>query len=313
MHKFVLNDPHTPNSYGFYIRTEGIDLTRFLHNPVMLDGHSNQNASVIGKWVDIEKENGLLVAQSSFDLEDPNAQLIAGKVQRGFIKGASMGISFAKKDLQTDPQGNLVLHQCEIFEASIVAIPSNANALLLKMDGEFLSHTKAQELCLQLTNEYQIHKKEKEMKLQLTTATAVALGFDPQNREFSAQEIEQAVLSIEKDKKEMEQKLKAFEKKEQEQLKARAIDLVDRAIKEGKITADKKADFEQLALQNFDLAKNTLEGIVSKSQFSGGNSSPQSTETITTMEDFQKLSLQEQLAFKNANPEAYQKLVSFKK
>lgn len=317
MAKFILNDSQKQNSYGFCILTQGIDLTRFLSNPVMLDGHSHENAAVIGRWLHIKKENGLLVAQADFDPNDPNAQLIAGKVERGFIKGASMGISFAKKDLRPDPDGNLVLHRCEIFEASIVAVPSNPNAILLKMDGAFLTHPQAQELCLQLTNEYQTHKKEKEMKIYVTQPTSVALGITPQKEGISAQELEQAVLTLEKEKNDIQTQLKIaqekvleFTQKEAQMLEAQAQELVENAIKEGKITADKKSDFKQLALQNFALVKNIFQGIAPKRDFSAGNKTPNTTETITTMEDFQKLGLEEQLAFKNANPEAYQKLVS---
>lgn len=49
MPRFILNDENVTNSYGFKIKTEGIRLGRFEANPVMLDGHSNMNLSVIGK------------------------------------------------------------------------------------------------------------------------------------------------------------------------------------------------------------------------------------------------------------------------
>ena len=97
MPRFILNDENVMNSYGFKIKTAGIDLKRFEANPVMLDGHNPSNLSVIGKWTEIKAENGKLSADTDFDMEDENAKTIAGKVERGVIKGASMGISFSKK------------------------------------------------------------------------------------------------------------------------------------------------------------------------------------------------------------------------
>lgn len=151
MPRFILNDENKRNSYGFRIKTEGISLERFNANPVMLDGHSNSNLSVIGTWVEIKKENGILSAETSFDMEDDRAKNIASKVERGIIKGASMGISFSKKDFSYE-NNELVLNHCELYEASIVAIPSNANALRLMMDGEEMSEIDIKTLCLSIAS-----------------------------------------------------------------------------------------------------------------------------------------------------------------
>ena len=86
--------------------------------------------------------------------------------------------------------------------------------------------------------------------------------------------------------------------------------MLDEAIKSGKITADKRQTFADLAAQNFELAKATLEGIPAKKTFSSGVTTPTGVTGVATMEDFQKLSLDEKLAFKNGNPEAYQKLIA---
>lgn len=324
MPKFILNDENKRNSYGFKIRTEGIVLDRFNENPVMLDGHSSGNLSVIGSWKNIQKENGLLIAETSFDMEDENAKKIAEKVERGFIKGASMGISFSKKDFSYE-NGELLLNHCEIYEASIVAIPSNAGALRLKMDGKDISQTEMTQICLSIEEDFkndlngienEFKKDTKNMKLQLSQLSLLALGFSAHTKEVSVEEIETAVLSLEKAKKEVEQKLVLSEEKvgafieKEKQVRLAAIkDLLDNAVLSGKITADKKATFEKLALDNFDLAKETIEALPTKKTFSAGVQTPQGTSGIATMEDFQKLSLDEQLAFKNNNPEGYKAIL----
>lgn len=314
MPRFILNDELKTNSYGFKIKTEGINMERFSANPVMLDGHNPSNLSVIGQWKDFETENGKLSADTHFDSEDPNAKAIEGKVERGIIKGASMGISFNKKDFSYE-NGELVLNRCELLEASIVAIPSNANALRLYADGELLSDSQVQALCLSFQKEIEF-KKENMNKIKLSQLAWIALGFAQTTTEASENEISQAVLGLQKAKEEAEAKLQLSEEKlqayvnKEKEAKAQAIsDLVELSIKQGKITADKKQSFIDLANKDFDLAKSTLEAIPAKQTFGAGVQSPSGTTAVTNMEEFQKLSLSEQLAFKEANPEGYKAIL----
>ena len=314
MPKFILNDEAVVNSYGFRILTAGIDLTRFKLNPVMLDGHIQSNQNVIGSWKDITLEGGKLLAEPIFDMEDDNAKLIAGKVERGIIKGASMGIMFSKKDLANE-NGEMVLKNCSLFEVSIVAVPSNANALRLQMDGKELTEKEINELCLSLTEK--TINTDNNMKIQLTQLALVALGMSANTKELSADEIESAILALSKSRDELQEKLtlsedqlNAFVNKEKAQKAALTVQMLDEAVKSGKITADKRQTFADLAAKDFELAKATLEALPTKKSFGTGVTTPAGTTGVTTMDDFQKLSLDEKLAFKNSNPEAYQKLVA---
>ena len=247
-------------------------------------------------------------------MDDENAKKIAGKVERGIIKGASMGIAFHREDL-TYEGGDVVLKKCSLFEASIVAVPSNANALRLQMDGVEITEEEIKELCLSFpkTNPNNtVH-----MKLQLTQLALVALGMSASTKELSADEIESAILALSKSRDELKEKLtlseeqlSAYVAKEKAQREALTVQMLDDAIKSGKITADKRQTFADLAAQNFELAKATLEGIPAKKSFSAGVTTPTGTTGVATMEDFQKLSLEEKVAFKNGNPEAYQKLIA---
>lgn len=314
MPKFILNDEAVVNSYGFRILTAGIDLTRFKLNPVMLDGHIQSNQNVIGSWKDITLEGGKLLAEPIFDMEDDNAKLIAGKVERGIIKGASMGIMFSKKDLANE-NGEMVLKNCSLFEVSIVAVPSNANALRLQMDGKELTENDIKELRLSLTDK--TINTDNNMKIQLTQLALVALGMSASTKELSADEIESAILALSKSRDELQEKLtlseeqlNAFVNKEKAQKAALTVQMLDEAVKSGKITADKRQTFADLAAKDFELAKATLEALPAKKSFGTGVTTPAGTTGVTTMDDFQKLSLDEKLAFKNSNPEAYQKLVA---
>lgn len=314
MLKFILNDEAVVNSYGFRILTAGIDLTRFKLNPVMLDGHIQSNQNVIGSWKEITLEGGKLLAEPLFDMDDENAKLIAGKVERGIIKGASMGITFSKKNLVSE-NGEMILKKCSLFEVSIVAVPSNANALRLNMDGVELTENDIKELCLSLADT--TINTDNNMKLQLTQLALVALGMNTSTKELSADEIETAILALSKSRDELKEKLtlseeqlSAFVAKEKAQRESLITQMLDNAVKVGKITADKRQTFADLAAQNYDLAKATLEALPAKKSFGTGVSTPAGITGVATMDDFQKLSLDEKLAFKNSNHEAYQKLVA---
>ncbi len=191
MPRFVLNDERVLNSYGFKIKTAGISLARFASNPVMLDGHNHSNASVIGRWKEWAAADAILSADTDFDMEDPKAADISGKVDRNFIKSASMGISFKKADLKMTG-GELVLEKCELLEASIVAIPSNSAALKLTMDGQPLSDTDVKELCLNIAQNSDSNNPiitDTMTMLKLSQLAFLALGLSATTTEATEEQI----------------------------------------------------------------------------------------------------------------------------
>ena len=87
--------------------------------------------------------------------------------------------------------------------------------------------------------------------------------------------------------------------------------MISLAVQEGRITADKKQTFADLAASNFELAKSTLDSFPKKQDFSAGIGTPAGTGgKAMTEEDFQKLDLSAQLEWKAANPDEYKKLFS---
>ncbi|NMA73133.1 MAG: hypothetical protein GX963_03030 [Bacteroidales bacterium] len=141
--RFVLSDGNIVNSKGFRIDINGIDLTRFIKNPVMLFEHNRAN--VIGLWEDIRKEHNKLTAVPKFDTDDAEALSISGKVERGFLKGASMGIVVLEtKEIENE----LVVTKSDLFEASIVTIPSDSGAV--RLYNKKLEHLSVAELKLSI-------------------------------------------------------------------------------------------------------------------------------------------------------------------
>lgn len=317
---FVFNDQNQKNSYGFRILTSGIGLKRFKKNPMMLNQHWNALEAVLGKWENIKVDKDLLLGEPVFDLDDPKASEISGKVDRDFINSCSMGITFNREDLKIIGE-ELIMEKCELYEVSIVAIPSNANSIRLYADdGKLLKDSDVKELCLSLQPPVEIplpqeEKKELEInpetmkKIVLSVAVLAALSFDKSTGELDVEEVEKRVLSLSEKLTAAQAKLLAMETAKENAEAKEITDTVALAIEEGRISATKKEDFEALGKANLALMKSTLEGIPKKVELASQTVPPAGTgATATTKEEFQKLSDSAKLEFKNSSPEAYQKL-----
>lgn len=318
---FVFNDQTLANSYGFRILTAGISLKRFKKNPIMLDDHYNSTRAVLGKWENLKVDNDLLLGEPLFDVAKASAAEVAGQVEREFINSCSMGITFKREDLKIIGT-ELIMEKCELYEVSIVAVPSNANSIRLYADnGELLKDDEVKQLCLSLSTEVipELSQEEIDLKINpetmkkivLSLAVLSALGFDKTATEQEFDEVEKRVLSLSEKLNTATAKLLAMET-EKENAQAKEItDTVALAIAEGRISATKKEDFEALGKANLALMKSTLEGIPKKIELAAQTVPPAGTgATANTKEEFQKLSLEAQLAFKTSNPAEYQKLFS---
>ena len=104
---FVVSD-ESKNSYGLRIITAGMQNERFLNNPVMLDLHDR--SKVLGRWENLRVEGKVILADDVWDEEDPDALKIKGKVDRGFIKGCSIGIEPISPVFQTSTITRLAHH-----------------------------------------------------------------------------------------------------------------------------------------------------------------------------------------------------------
>lgn len=320
---FAFNDETIENTYGFSIMTGGIDLTRFLKNPIMLSDHWNSNWNVIGKWLDVKKSGSLLTGLPDFDIEDQDAALIAGKVERGFIKACSMGIIFDRENLTVQNE-KVVLTKCELVEVSIVPVPSNANAVrLMHADGKPMEEKEIQELSLSVIPgiknpelNLNIHNMK---KIILSVPTLMALGYQDQPTDgLDVSDVEGKVLSLSgkvtaltTENDSLKLAAKTAKDAQEAATKTRVETKVDLAITKGQIKADQKEEMVTLGLTSEKALDTMFGAIPAKQNFSAGVITPlgNGAVEVKTMEDFQKLGIDAQLAFKNDNPEEYKKLV----
>jgi hypothetical protein len=315
---FVFNDENQANSYGFRILTAGISLKRFKNNPIMLDQHYNSTSAVLGLWENLTFDKALLLGEPVFDLEDDAALKISGKVDRNIIKSCSMGITFKREDLKIVGE-ELIMTKCELYECSIVAVPSNANSIRLYAaeSGELLKDEDIAQLCLSLQPipgeqpVLELNLNNDMKKITLTLAVLTALSFDKAVPEVDVEAVEVAVLSLSNANAELSAKVLAFQAKEENAATLAIETMVNLAVTEGRIPATKKEAFVALAVANFDLAKSTLEAIPAKVTL-GAAIVPVLPGAVATKEDFQKLSSDAQLAFKTNSPDEYKKMFNVK-
>lgn len=318
---FVFNDQNQTNSYGFRILTKGISLKRFNKNPMMLNQHWNSTESVLGKWTNIRVEKDLLLGEPVFDIEDADALKVSGKVEREFINSCSMGITFNRDDLKIIGT-ELVMEKCELYECSIVAVPSNANSIRLYSEsGTLLKDDEVKQLCLSLQPEVLENQdpsdSELSQKLQLnpinmkkillSVASLLALKFDKSTPEVDVEKVEEAILNLSKEKATLEAKVLSLEAEKEAVQETAITEMVNLAITEGRIPATKKEAFVNLAKTDFDLAKTTIQAIPVKQTLLGEVSNPEGKSEMTK-EAFQKLSHSAQLEFKANNAEEYKKM-----
>lgn len=318
---FILNDDAVQNSYGFFILTSGGKLDRFKSNPVMLSDHVNKNENVIGNWKNLEVVNGLIQAEPNFDVDRPIGLEISGQVERDFIKGASMGI-LPNWDSLERVGDKLILKEWELVEASIVPVPSNRNSIAIySVDGKLLEESEIQTLCLSVASE----KPQEKLKINnmkkiiLSVACLMALSFKDQPTDgLDVSEVEVKVLGLAAEvsalKAENESlKLAAQTAKDAQaaEAKSRITTKVELGITQGKFAADKKEEMITLGLASESALDTVIGAIAPKANFTAGIVVPggNGAAVVATMEDFQKLSLDAQLSFKNESPEEYKKLV----
>lgn len=329
MATWVLNDETKANVYGFRVKNSGIDLERFRQNPVMLAMHKDWDLmSIIGRWTNIRIEGNLLLADDEFDMDDEDTAKIAGKVKRGFIKACSMGFLFLQENLEKAVDGLFDLVQSELYEASLVTIPGNANAVrLYAAPGKLMSDDQIR-LCLTAVKESPDTKKvtsgkpksnfnHMEKFILSGPALSVLLAAGLSNQD-DAGAVNAAIAKLGADLKQAQddlttakQTIQTMKDAQLAAVKKEAETLVDAAVVAGKLTADKKEQFVTLAINDISLAKSILENMPGKTGLAAGiKGSPAggSADQPKSLDEFQKLPLARQLAFKNENPEAYQAL-----
>jgi HK97 family phage prohead protease len=302
MKTFVLCDSSRVNSYGFRTNVEGIGLSRFNTNPVMLYRHFHED--VIGRWENLRIEDGRLLADAVFDDEDELAKKIQGKVERGFIKGCSIGINIM--NMKQDAEGVFVAEQTELIEASICAVPADAGAVVLM-------NANHQRLSLEEA------KLEIEQRLNTDIMSKTNQNSTPDAAQLSAQ-IEEQTAQITALNAQLAERDETLAARDAEiaslnqtlvELRSNAIrDYLQRAADDGRIEASEVEGFARLANSDYDTVRSIIDARPVKATMSLAD---QTKKGGKTQPDYASLSWDELdrknllARLKAENPDLYQK------
>ena len=257
--EYALNDESVVNSHGFVLLNAGGRFERYNENPVMLFNH--ESASLIGQMTALRVEGTRLIGKAVYDEEDTLGAKCKRQAKKGFLKGCSPGIIINAVELRTLPNGEerVTVTDWELCEVSLVSVPSNRNALrLYTKQGDIIPDDRVKLSVEALLNINKPNNNEMD-KIILTAEAYIALGL--KSNEADGKSISAAIM-------ELQSRAEKAEKELDNHRKLKATELVALAIKEGRITADKKESFERLALNDYDMAKTTLEAIPAKESLS---------------------------------------------
>lgn len=274
---FVLSDDSL-NSYGFRTLTAGINIEQFKKNPIMLFMHNRpwrgtkEEYTVIGRWENIRKENGQLLADAVFDLNDPFAKGIADKVENNFLRMASLG--FNPIETSNDEKYILPGQRYETVtkslakEASIVDIGANSNSLAL-CDVPAL-YNENQELLTLAEGDASIIPLLNLQNNDMSTLKDIAAQFKLADNATAEQVVDaikaqnQELLQLKADKDGLEGKVTTLTDKVKELENAATASKIEAmltaAVDAKKITEAEKPKYMKLAQSDFETTKEILDG-----------------------------------------------------
>ena len=269
---FVLHD-ETLNTQGFRMLTSGANLEEFIKNPVGLLNHNDWDMPII-RWENIRIEGNKILADAVFDENDPKAVEVKGKVERDFIRMASIG-AWPPEEVSDDPVLKLpgqklpTVTKWTVREASLVTIGSNHNALVFydRSTGKPIDTSNPEALIKLMDN------KATNSKINYMNKLNQVLGLADTATQADATAAVQAVVSdrdrLKEENVTLKDRIDELNKSAREKQKAEALSLIDAAIKSGRIDAKGKDHFIKLFDDDFEAAKSVLEAIPERKSVTG--------------------------------------------
>lgn len=138
MAKEVIISTSGLNCFGGRVLTSGIDLTQFQKNPLLLWMHRRsfeRDAMPIGRIDNLRTDGDRLIGTPVFDQNDEFAKKIESKWENGFLRMASAGIEIIETSDAPEHllqgQTRRTITRCRLEEVSIVDMGGNDEALQL--------------------------------------------------------------------------------------------------------------------------------------------------------------------------------------
>ena len=232
------------NCYGTWVKTDGVDLTQYKKNPILLYMH--RRGEIIGEIREIRVENGEITGEPYFDEVRPESKAAKEQFEKGTLRMASANfeIKAVSSDLTLIKPGQIrpTITKCKLAEVSMVDYGGKDEAIVLTYDGNELKLSAGEESPqLPLINNQTDKAMSKEAEPGATVAPelkqiALALGLE---ETATVAEIVNAANA--------NRQTADTAKTQMEQVTLSGITgMVEAAIAGRKITADKKDQFIEL-------------------------------------------------------------------
>lgn len=271
------------NSHGSRVLTSGVDTSQYERNPVLLYMH--ERGKVIGFMKDIEVKDGEITGEPVFDCATELSKQCKKQWEVGSLRMVSIGIDVLelseKPEHPVTGQTSPTITKSKIFETSIVDIGANDNAIVMRWDGKQITLGRDSENPLpMLSNNHQTTKQQMELK-----TIALKLGL-PETADEAAVlnkigELNLTVAEVEQLKKDKEALMLA-----------QVTSAVETAIKENRLTPDKKEHFINLGKSvGIDTLKTTLDSMSPAAKLShtinpsSGSTSPAGQKTYSKLSE----------------------------
>lgn len=242
------------NSYGSRVLTAGIDLSQYEKNPIVLYMHrrGRKEDMPIGIMTNLRVENGILYGTPKFDDDTEDERNISKKWDRGTLRMLSAGLDVL--EWSEDPamlvagQTRPTVTKSKLIEVSVVDIGSNDDALQVGLyhEGKLLTLAAGEE-----SDHLPLLSRGETESGDETTATSPEDEQNPNNN--SNNNMEKILLKLGLAPGATEDEAVAAIGRLQEEKNtitlARITDAVDTAVKEKRITADKKDKYLNLGKQ----------------------------------------------------------------
>jgi HK97 family phage prohead protease len=136
-HTFILSD-ETRDRYGDIVMASGWQLAAFRKNPVALYAHDS-SALPIGRWRDVQIDGKKLVgtlelAETGTPAATPTVEAIRSLLDQKILKSVSVGfLPLEAEPLDKEnPWDGLRVTKAELVECSLVPVPANPSATMLR-------------------------------------------------------------------------------------------------------------------------------------------------------------------------------------
>lgn len=239
------------NSYGTRVLTNGLDISQYERNPVLLYMH--ERGTVIGYMKDLRLEGDELTGEPVFDEASELSQRCKKQWDFGSLRMVSIGIDIIETSESPEHilqgQSRPTITKSKLDEVSVVDIGANDDAIVLKKDGRRLINENINEV-LHLMKPNNNQQKSKEMKLN---EIALLLGLPETADETkvkesisSMMELRSALEAATKEVETLSAQIATLKEEKEAMELAGITGAVDKAIAERRIEASKKEQFVEL-------------------------------------------------------------------